>query len=487
VVLDAQFRINLLYAVDSKNEQYSLDFFVRELWVDERLQFDPKLWPDRLGALRIPPTRSIWKPDTFFLNAVTCTYSDSLLTLDSTGRLNWSRHATCVFKADFDLLQFPFDSQVFSIKRVSYAYTQSELVLRPTAFGPCFLPDPTVGFENSLWDLTAADCSAQTFLFRVGQGQSGCAHSGIACTTNAAAYSVSICLLSRPDNYYQVSGNLYVKRKFQNYIVKVILPMFIIVCLSTITYFIDASSTPARVGGTVTLVLSIVTFNLVVSQDLPKINYSTLLDWYVWKCFLFVVFAVGEVSTEKGSAENHDASSAFAHVFAASSFLHLQFACVNNILTTKVIPATIARLIDDFCAWTLLTTWCLSNLLFWPFTANVPLRLFIGAVEIGFFGINLYRSWWNWKHEKLGIVEPSRASVEEVEEEVCACVQSIAERSARVVLVSPVRGRGSSYATRTHVAGDRHLFRSNCNSNTSHARSFDVHSLSLPRLQHLLL
>ena len=57
--------------------------------------------------------------------------------------------------------------------------------------------------------------------------------------------------------------------------------MFIIVTLSTLTFWIDPGSPPARVGGTVTLVLSIVTFNLVVSQDLPKISYSTLLDLYV--------------------------------------------------------------------------------------------------------------------------------------------------------------------------------------------------------------
>ena len=279
-VVDVQFRVNLLYAVDSKNEQYSLDFFVREIWRDERLQFDAAFWPESLGALRVPASKVIWKPDTFFLNAVSCTSSDNLLTLDPSGRLNWSRHQTCVFKADFDLIDFPFDSQVFSIKRVSYAYTQSELFLRPTVNGPCFLPDPTIDFENSVWDLESAECTAGTFVFRVGQ-----------------------------EDYYQVSGNLYVKRKFQNYVVKVILPMFIIVSLSTITYFIDASSTPARVGGTVTLVLSIVTFNLVVSQDLPKINYSTLLDWYVWKCFLFVVFAVGEVRTTQLQYRRRDAYS----------------------------------------------------------------------------------------------------------------------------------------------------------------------------------
>lgn len=44
------------------------------------------------------------------------------------------------------------------------------------------------------------------------------------------------------------------------------------------------------------LVLSIVTFNLIVSQGLPAINYATLLDWYVWYCFVYVVGALGEVT-----------------------------------------------------------------------------------------------------------------------------------------------------------------------------------------------
>jgi hypothetical protein len=109
VTIEVQFRVNLLFAVDSKNEQFSLDFFVRELWTDERLKFDPKLWPDALGPLRVTQPQNLWKPDTFFLNAVSCTTSDNLLTLNGTGRLNWSRHQTCIFKADFDLLDFPFE------------------------------------------------------------------------------------------------------------------------------------------------------------------------------------------------------------------------------------------------------------------------------------------------------------------------------------------------------------------------------------------
>jgi len=208
--------------VNSKDETFALDFFVREVWTDPRLTFDDKLWPESMGALRIPPTQRIWRPDTFFLNAISCATSDALLTLTSNGTLTWSRHMTCTFHTDFDLRQFPFDSQTLSLQRLSYAYTANELIVQLA--NSCFLPDPMDNFENSLWTLQAAECSASNFLFRVGQTE-----------------------------YSQIQARLKVKRLFQNYIVKMIMPMFIIVFLSTLTFWIDASSPPARIGGTVTL------------------------------------------------------------------------------------------------------------------------------------------------------------------------------------------------------------------------------------------
>ena len=45
-----------------------------------------------------------------------------------------------------------------------------------------------------------------------------------------------------------MTANLYVVRKYTNYVVKLILPMFIIVLLSTLTYWIDPMSAPAQSG-----------------------------------------------------------------------------------------------------------------------------------------------------------------------------------------------------------------------------------------------
>ena len=233
------FRLNLLYAVSSKDETFALDMFVREQWNDPRLAFSPTMWnSDVDGPLRIPTTRA-WKPDTFFYNAIATSITDSLLILTPTGDLSYTRHYTCTFHISFDLTAFPFDSQTFNIERLSFAYSYLELDLVPMS--PCWVPDPSVNYENSLWSLNGWSCVQDFYSFRGSQ-----------------------------QSYARVTANLNVSRLSQNYVVKLILPMFIIVLLSTLTYWIDPKSAPARVGGTVTLVLSIVTFNLTVSSDLTK-------------------------------------------------------------------------------------------------------------------------------------------------------------------------------------------------------------------------
>lgn len=344
VIINTQFRVNLLYSVSSRDEQFNIDLFVTETWLDERLIFDQSMWdPSLLGALRVPLTKP-WKPDTFFYNALSCVTSDQLLTLTYEGKMSWTRHLTCSVHDAFSLSNFPFDSQSLPLTRLSFAYNMNELSIVHT--DPCYSPDPSVNYQNSLWDLNgAATCSNGFLSFRSSQ----------------APYSI-------------VTATLNVKRKAQNYIVKLILPMFIIVLLSTLTYWIDPTSPPARIGATVTLVLSIVTFNITVSSDLPKINYSTLIDWFVWYCFIFVIFAVAE------------------------------FATVHHILYTKIIPTKFAYLIDDFCAYTLPPVWCLTNLLAWPpVLGNSEAAYgFVLAITIGYIMINFYRTTWNYSNDKRG-------------------------------------------------------------------------------------
>ena len=298
VVVSVNYRIDLLYAVSSADETFGLNLFMSERWIDPRLQFNSSAFPLLSGDILRLASDSPWKPDTYFFNSIRCTVSDSLLKLDpaGTGLVTWTRHQTCTFYTPFDLLQFPFDSQAFPIKRLSFFYNSTELTLAYSPLG-CFQPDPRLDYVNALWDLPSYECDMSQY--------------------NGAQD--------------ELVSWLYVTRKWQAYVLKMIVPMFLIVIVSSFSYFVDPAAAPARVGLSVAIVLTVSTFNLLVSQDLPKINYSTLLDWYVWKCFLFVIAAVAE------------------------------FAFVNHLLVSKAYPPQIARLVDDFFQWTVPVVWGLSK------------------------------------------------------------------------------------------------------------------------------
>ena len=341
--INTALRINLLFNVDSKEETFQLDLFVNEYWVDPRLQFDSSKYP-LSNSLRIPSKYTPWLPDTFFFNAVKClAISDASLTLSPDGTVFWSRHQSCTFHSSFNLLNFPFDEQILAVRRTSFSYTDNELRLKfLTSTG--WRPAPETDFTNSLWDFEYAFSNHSSLVFID--------------THSANAY-------------------LAVSRRSTSYVLKMILPMCLLVLLSSLSYAVDPGSPPARVGFSVALVLSIVTFNLVVSQDLPKINYATLLDWYVWCCFMFVVLALGE------------------------------YAAVNNMVVSKRFDAAVPFLVDDFAMWTMPVTWIVFNVCYWPIYNAVGLTIFLVMAWSAWMLLNVYRVRWNHVNNKRGLWAPT--------------------------------------------------------------------------------
>ena len=346
VVVQVNYRIDLLYGVSSADETFALNLFMTEKWVDPRLQFSRSSFALSMGDILRVPLDSAWKPDTYFFNSIRCTGSDSLLKLDPTGSglVTWTRHQTCTFYTPFDLQQFPFDSQQFPIKRLSFAYNSTELSLVYSELG-CFQPDPRLDYVNALWELPSYECERVVY-------------NGV---------------------QDQLVAWLFVTRRWQSYVLKMIVPMFLIVIVSSLSYFVDPAAAPARVGLSVAIVLTVSTFNLLVSQELPKINYSTLLDWYVWKCFLFVIAAVAE------------------------------FAFVNHLLVSKTYPPLVARLVDDFFQWTVPVVWGLSNLIYWPILPSSAVDALFGVLMVAYIALNAYRIAWCYRHEKEGVVQPVKA------------------------------------------------------------------------------
>ena len=78
---------------------------------------------------------------------------------------------------------------------------------------------------------------------------------------------------------------------------KVYIPSSLIVVMSWVSFYLDRSSAPARVGLGVTTVLTMVTLMGSVNSSLPKISYMKALDIYLAFCFCMVFGALLEYAT----------------------------------------------------------------------------------------------------------------------------------------------------------------------------------------------
>ncbi|KAJ3253277.1 Glycine receptor subunit alpha-3 [Boothiomyces macroporosus] len=259
-VVQAQFRLNRLFNVDPKVNQFSMDLFLRLRWNDPRLTFPENLQNE---ALRIDPSQ-IWTPDVYFYNEATdATPLDQTLKISNDGTVFWSRHFLMTWATGFDLHDFPFDSQKLPLQLVSYSNNQFTMSVQwYNDSGGATYPDPIVNktFSSVLWSLDQVSATNSTILFRDNQPL-----------------------------FDFLTYTLYITRDPSVYILKYILPLFFIALCSTLTYWIDPTAVPARVGFGVSLLLATITLNFVVSADLPKVNYT-----YIAIIFLFVFIAMIE-------------------------------------------------------------------------------------------------------------------------------------------------------------------------------------------------
>lgn len=85
-----------------------------------------------------------------------------------------------------------------------------------------------------------------------------------------------------------------VHRRPMNYFWSIIVPMFLFVQMSVMSFCLAYKDASDRLGVSLTLVLTAAAYKFVVSNMLPAIPYLTLLDKYVMMCSLWLVLIVFE-------------------------------------------------------------------------------------------------------------------------------------------------------------------------------------------------
>ena len=88
--------------------------------------------------------------------------------------------------------------------------------------------------------------------------------------------------------YSRLKVCLVIERKTWYWILNVFIPMLVIVFSSFASFFVPRTDLADRSAITVTLLLALVAFKLVIADKLPHLSYATIVDWYVMACFVLL-------------------------------------------------------------------------------------------------------------------------------------------------------------------------------------------------------
>jgi hypothetical protein len=268
-----QIGINLLNITDINGKEETMDFdaAVYLRWHDPRLAFIPD------SADKSPPTNKLylddfqikeifsgWRPSLLIPNGIGNRHvNNMMLRIQFDGWVEYVETFQATVETPMDLRLFPFDKQHLEIYLHPFMYNRSEVI---------FVPD------NSLSRTWNHDLGIASW---TGQGVS--IHER---PTEIVFFDDSIEPIS------EVVIGIDVGRRPWHIMFGIIFPMLILVALTWVVFWMDDESVANRINVSFVGILSVVAYDLVLQENIPEINYITLMDAYIVLTFISLAASV---------------------------------------------------------------------------------------------------------------------------------------------------------------------------------------------------
>ena len=239
-----------LREIDAVRDDFRFRGYVRATWCDPRLAFEPVagVRPERVfaGPEAEQELGRIWSPTGFPVNSVgDFSILERVLRIQADGTVLNDLNFSALLSADYDLRRFPFDSQLLELQIESFRWNRDDLV---------FVADEdSIGFGRD---------------FEIPEWR----------ITRVASRIVEETAIRNPVPFSRFVLEIGVEREPGFYLWKVMLPILIIVGLSWSVFWMTDERLAGRSRITATGVLTIVAYQFVIADDLPRIAYLTLLD-----------------------------------------------------------------------------------------------------------------------------------------------------------------------------------------------------------------
>eukprot|EP01084_Bolivina_argentea_P091056 163972_1 len=193
-----------------------------------------------------------FEPRISFTNYIDSTSHEYRRTVIKKGYNEKCLHTNATYTDEFNVASFPFDSQDLVIALTQTVNTTSIINV------PSHIENNYIRFDKTWssitnWTIVGVDASKvelETKSFDIG-----------------AIYEI-------------VMFRIQIKRKWQGIIYRLLLWLLFLGLMSWATFAVDASDIGDRLSYSITMALTIVAFQFIISDQLPQVNYLTLLDKY---------------------------------------------------------------------------------------------------------------------------------------------------------------------------------------------------------------
>ncbi|MDC0971926.1 hypothetical protein OAR45_01835 [Candidatus Pelagibacter sp.] len=184
------------------------------------------------------------------------------------------------FRQEFDFKKFPFDKQKLIINITSGIRSTSDTSLNKTTkdtMAVTFITPENGAFlglnnfkkKNYLkeWEVLSVDIKSKEII-------------------DENYYDKDL-KKNITHNENTINLEINIEREYKHYIYKIIIPVFLILCVAWFVLWIPTKHFETRLTTSMVALLSLIAYNFVFADDIPKLQYLTSLDKYILLSYVF--------------------------------------------------------------------------------------------------------------------------------------------------------------------------------------------------------
>ena len=248
-----------LAKINEIDQTVYIDFYLGLQWYDSRL--DSSLSSHNSSPYQCK-LEEVWHPNLHIINQRRLNKElDEIVHINPQGIVTYRQRFYGELSTSLDLKRFPFDEQVIKIELISFSYSPQEIHYIEA--------DELNGIsdETSLVNWSVKEI-----------------------TTHSHAHY----LQPEQQDYARFDYEIRVKRHSSFYAWRVLFPVALIVLMSDLVFWLEPTQIIPQITLATATMVSLITYQFILRQELPKMNYLTAEDKVIVGSMLLVFIALVE-------------------------------------------------------------------------------------------------------------------------------------------------------------------------------------------------